>query len=84
MHISKKIRCLDNLLSFCKETYAKSYNCMGNYYLLIIFDQRSKSKLSQFYVNKQELNRVMKLFYTDFVSQSEFFRVRAEGQFAGF
>ena len=57
---------------------------MGNYYLLIIFDQRSKSKLSQFYVNKQELNRVMKLFYTDFVSQSEFFRVRAEGQFAGF
>ena len=25
-----------------------------------------------------------KFFYTDFVSQSEFFRVRAEGQFAGF
>ena len=25
-----------------------------------------------------------KLFYTDFVSQSEFFRARAEGQFAGF
>ena len=50
----------------------------------MIFEQRSKSKLSQFHANKQELNRFLKFFYTDFVSQSEFFRVRAEGQFAGF